>query len=654
VTAGWRWNSTINSYWLASIGPFEEGESVRYTPHVTDHVRQAGGATYEFAVGPKIYISLMWHHHQPQYRLLDPRSSAKPEQCRWPWVRLHALRDYYSMAALIAERPALHATFNLTPSLLGQLEGYVSGGATDRALELTLRDAESLSETERREVLATFFDADWHHQIFPHQRYRELFERRTRGEPFAIRDLRDLQMWFSLAWFGEEFRTSEVLLATGELCSVRRFVEQQCGFSASDIADMVVEQRRVLSAVIPLHRLLQDRGQVELSTSPYYHPILPLLIDTDDASLDRADGTLPDRFAWPEDAAAQVDQACRAYRGWFGRDPRGMWPAEGAVSQRSVPIYCSGSFSWIASDRGVLARSGRWGYETSRPDVSCQARRASQGDAQIAVFFRDTELSDAIGFRYASYAAPELAVADFIDQVRRRFIAAFDGEGDRILTVILDGENAWGSYAGDGRAFLRALYQKLDELRAEIRTVTFAEWLLGNPSRGVRAHPMDTLEGVHDLFTGSWIDEVGSAPGVDLGTWIGEPEENRAWRLLGRTRSWLAERGAAAATSPQALASVYAAEGSDWFWWYGADQDSGQDEAFDQLFREHLASAYRAMGAEPPTALAEAIVHPGVLWTFVEPVHRVPRERRLVFRTICPAPCAGPWMTALKASGPSS
>jgi alpha-amylase/alpha-mannosidase (GH57 family) len=639
IQARWVRNDGENSYWVASLGPFAEGDEVRYTPQAGDGRQEVAGTTSQFRVGPKIYLSLLWHHHQPIYRLpASPGSSGSNggERYTTPWVRLHALRDYHSMAALIAEQPDLHATINFTPSLLAQLDGYVRRGATDRALELTLRDAEALSPLDRQDVLATFFDADWHHQVFPHARYRELFEMRASGLHFSSQDVRDLQMWFNLAWFGSEFRTGEVQVASGEVCSVRRFVQQGCGFSIRDIWAMLDEQNRILRAIVPFHARLQERGQLEVSTSPQCHPILPLLIDTDEASVDRPGATLPARFAWPEDAEAHVKSALHAYRGWFGRDPRGMWPAEGAVSQRCIPLFAGAGLAWLATDRGVLARSGRWGYEAHRADVLCQARRAATGDARLAMFFRDTELSDGIGFRYAGYSDPERAAADFVEQVRSRFIARFEGDDDRILTVILDGENAWGSYPDDGRPFLRALYRQLAQLHSELRTVTFAEWLEGNPTRGVRPHPVDGLEPVSELFTGSWIDEAGSTPGVDLGTWIGEPEENRAWELLGDARRWLAERGATAENAPEAFAALYAAEGSDWFWWYGTDQESASDESFDQLFRGHLQSVYRALGAEPPAILDVPLVSPAALWTFVKPIRNLPSGARLAIRTQCP------------------
>lgn len=261
-----------------------------------------------------------------------------------PWVRLHAIRDYYSMAALVAEHPALHLTINLTPALLWQIEDYTEHDATDRALDLTLKSAETLTAEERAFVLANFFDAHWHNQIFPHPRYKELFAQRREGKSFTAQDLSDLQMWFNLAWFGQEFRETDVTLMTGEVVAVRRFVEQARNFSQSDVEAMVAEQYKIMRAVILLHRQLQDQGQIEVATTPFFYPILPLLVDTDQATIDRPGATHPRRFAHPEDAEAQVRLAAEAYRRWFGRAPRGMWPSEGAISQAALPLFTA---SWI-------------------------------------------------------------------------------------------------------------------------------------------------------------------------------------------------------------------------------------------------------------------------------------------------------------------
>ena len=489
-----------------------------------------------------------------------------------------------------------------------------------------------MTTEERERVLASFFEADWHHQIFPHARYRNLFLQRREGKSFDDQDLFDLQMWFNLAWFGKEFREGEVALPTGEVASVRQFVERGSGFTATDVVAMVDEQYKILRAVVPMHRALQERGQLEVSTTPFSHPILPLLVDTDRATIDRPGARHPRRFSHPEDAEAQVRLAIDLYERHFGGKPRGMWPAEGAVAQFVVPTFARNGVKWIASDQGVLARSGRWGYRADEPDVLCQPYRAEEGDQAVSIFFRDTALSDAIGFRYSSYADPAQAAGDFLRDIKDRFAAT---DQDRLLTIALDGENAWGAYRDDARPFLHALYGML-EGEDTVETVTFSEYLDGDPDRGIRPHPLVTQTKVFDLFTGSWIDENGSAPGVDLGTWIGEPEENLAWDLLGSTRDFLTRVGATEESAPAAFLALYMAEGSDWFWWFGDDQDSGRDDEFDDLFRAHLKNVYRSLAVEPPRELDLHVVPHVATWTFVQPVKSVFQGDRLRVLTNCP------------------
>jgi alpha-amylase/alpha-mannosidase (GH57 family) len=283
----------------------------------------------------------------------------------------------------------------------------------------------------------------------------------------------------------------------------------------------------------------------------------------------------------------------------------------------------------------VLARSGRWGYRTGDPDVLCRPYRAEEEGRAVSVFFRDTALSDAIGFRYHAHEEPAQAAREFLEEIRHRFARGARREGDRVLTVVLDGENAWGAYRDDARPFLHALYGLLEE-ETEIETVTFSEYLDGAPERALLAHPPEEQPRVHDLFTGSWIDENGSAPGVDLGTWIGEEEENQGWELLGAARAALERIGATPEGAPAAFDALYAAEGSDWFWWLGADQESGNDGEFDALFRAHLGSVYRRVGLDPPVTLERHIVPRVAVWTFTWPIDRVQAGDRLVIRTHCP------------------
>jgi alpha-amylase/alpha-mannosidase (GH57 family) len=630
----WNFNREGNSYWYINIGPFGDGDQVEYRLGGMAPSGNAKTKLFAFRVRPKIHLTILWHQHQPMYKNLVAKQQRGAY--RFPWVRLHALRDYYAMAALLERYPQVHLTINLTPVLLMQLEDYAERGVTDRALDLTLAPAQQLSAVQREELLETFFEADWHTQIYPWPRYRELFEQRLNGKTFTPEDLTDLQMWFNLVWFAPEFQEGDVQLPDGSVISVRGLIEKNSGYTQREIADMAQLQRKILTNVVTIHRDLQDRGQLEIATTPFYHPILPLIADTDQATIDRPGAVHPTRFARPEDAAVQVQRAAEFYRERFGRAPHGMWPAEGAVGQTVVSLFADAGIHWIATDRGVLERSGRYGYNVQDPNVLSKAYRAEDESGRgVAVFFRDTELSDRIGFHYQRYADAHVAAADFLRTVKERFAWRVDDPENRIVTVALDGENPWGAYPQQGRPFLHALYAAL-AADPEIRTVTFREYLEGNAARRVPAHPPATLTKVYDLFHASWIDENGSLPGNDLGTWIGESEENRAWDLLRQTRDDLDGFRLTARTHPPVFDSLYAAEGSDWFWWFGEDQASDSDADFDDLFRMHLKNVYRAAAQRAPARLDGHIVPHAPIWTFVKPVGSIQTGDRLIVRTNCP------------------
>jgi putative CocE/NonD family hydrolase len=636
--ARWVENRGPNSYWQAQLGPFPRGTKVSYQTHGTSNQSLTTGPSSAFRVGPKLYLALLWHQHQPVYR--DASSPSPRGSHLHPWVRLHATRDYYGMASLVAQHPGVQLTINLTPSLLWQLEDLARHGATDHPWELSLKPPSRLSPRERDLLLQTFFDADHRRQIAVHPRYAQLLARKKSGASLDDQEARDLQMWFNLAWFAHEFRQGEVRLVTGELASVRDLVAKGQRFDDRDFDRLHDETLKILQAVVPIHRTLQEEGQIEVSTSPFFHPILPLLIDTDRATLDRPGTSLPTRFAHPEDAEAQVRSAVDYYRELFRRRPRGMWPAEGAVSQLAIPFFAQHRLRWIATDRGVLKRSGRHGYQVDDPDVLCRPYRAAEGNHQISVFFRDTRLSDDIGF-VLHQLPPAEAARLFLQRIKDRFVGRLRTTEDRVLSVVVDGENAWGAYPDDGRPFLHALYTALED-DPEIETTSFAGYIEGSPERSP-PHPLREQQQVHDLYTGSWIDEAGSRPGVDLGTWIGEHEENTAWELLAQAREFLDQQRATPASAPEAFHALYAAEGSDWFWWFGDDQDSGRDSQFDELFRMHLRQVYRSLGADPPPRLDEPIVPRVYVWEYGTPGCMAPPGHAIAVRTQAPGSLSFRW-----------
>ena len=526
-------------------------------------------------------LAIVWHMHQPVYR--DPRSG----EFILPWVRLHASRAYYDMARALEPHPEAKVHVNLVPSLLDQLDGYAKGTARDRWLELTERPATDLELVERELVWSRFFMVDWDTEINRLPRYRELLLRR--GADLARVDLprlarestpeelRDLQVLFNLAWTGFALRAEDPAL--------RELLARGRGFREEDKRPVLAAQQRAAQAVVPLFRALEERGQIELTTTPYYHPILPLLIDSDCARQGLPSAHLPTRFQHPEDARLQIALARDAHAARFGRRPTGMWPAEGGVSEEAAALFAEAGVTWIASDEGVLLRSLS---EPARTAIH-MPYRLETARGPIDLVFRDRGLSDLIGFTYAKQA-PETAVANLLGHLRE-IDAASSGER-RLVSIILDGENPWEHYPESGREFLDRLYGALTAADSPARTARLSQALPEH--RPVR---------LSRLHAGSWID-------ANFRIWIGHPEDVQGWEALGKVRRALAEaegRGLSADRLKRAGEALLMAEGSDWFWWYGDDFTTENAAEFDSLFRGYLAVACEALGIPIPPEIAGPI-----------------------------------------------
>jgi len=573
-----------------------------------------GGKVYEPVVdemdllGTKLYVAIVWHQHQPNY-LSDLETGEYAE----PWVRMHCIKDYYDMVSILAEYPELKFTVNLTPVLLTQIEnviaGYDGGTGTDEYLRMTLQDAATLSLDDKVYLLTHFFNAHWDNMIGVWPRYQALKDMKggdTRPEleaaatNFTEQDWRDLQMWFNLAWFDPDFQEGDVALPDGNTVTVKHLIEKGEGFTEQEKAEVVETQIAIMRNVVAVHREARDRGQLEVITTPFYHPILPLIYDTDLARVAMPSTPLPEhRFSYPSDAEAQVEMAADYYRELFGDSPRGLWPAEGAVAQEIVGTVARGGFSWMASDDQVLQKSLGAPYLSTRQKYQMYWAEDEATGSRVAMIFRDHRLSDDIGFNFGKMDGVDAAnsMMRSLYSIHKQLA---DDETAYVVPIILDGENAWEWFRHDGKEFFHSWYDQLS--RAEfLETTTVEGFLAEHP-------PTETLP---NLWAGSWISE-------NFATWIGEDEENRAWDYLSRVRSHLlpgADLEAAGAESSErqeafdrAYQQVLAAEGSDWFWWYGADQSSSLEGTFDEIFRGMLSNVYTVMGEEAPAFLSEPVL----------------------------------------------
>jgi alpha-amylase/alpha-mannosidase (GH57 family) len=510
-------------------------------------------------------LCFLWHMHQPFYK--DLWSG----EYKLPWTRLHALKDYAGMVRILGEFPQIHQTFNLVPCMVAQIEEYANGTASDPFLDCAVARAEDLSEAQRNFVLKYFFQANVWRLIHRYPRYKELLEQRERNAPFTAQDIRDLQIWNQLVWFDED-----VLARDLELIEL---IRKGRNFSPVDQAVMARRQRECLTEVLPVYREFAARGQIEISTTPFYHPILPLICDSDIGAVSHPGLPLPPRFRYPEDARVQLARARSYIYDKFGVAPVGLWPSEGSVSDEALAIAAGCGFTWAASDNGVLARTLNRDAGT---DATYQAYMWRENGHGMRMIFRDHYLSDLIGFEYSRMDAAH-AASHFLDRIRQN-----TGGRPALVPIILDGENAWEWYEANGRPFLRELYRRIAEA-PDLEALTVSEAL-----EKFEAQPL------RGIFPGSWIN-------ANFDIWIGAEEDNRAWELLRDARRAHEEHiNVSEAARDLAYEELLIAEGSDWNWWYGPEHGSDNRVEFDQLYRDHLANVYRALGLVPP----EALFHP--------------------------------------------
>ena len=509
-------------------------------------------------------LCFLWHMHQPFYK--DLLSG----EYKLPWTRLHALKDYAGMVEILAEFPKIHQTFNLVPSMVCQIEEYASGKASDPFLDCALARAEDLTEAQRNFVLKYFFQANVEHLIHRYARYRELYEKRDR---FSAQDLRDLQVLSQLVWFDED------LLARDR--ELQQLVRKGQNFSLDDQRVMGRKQRESLARVLPVYRQYSAAAQIEISTTPFYHPILPLICDSNLGAVSHPGLPLPSRFSYPQDAREQLERARTYMLEKLGVAPAGLWPSEGSVSDEALALAADCGFTWAASDNGVLSR-------TLDRDAGCDVTYRSylwrQKGREMRLLFRDHYLSDLIGFEYARMT-PADAAAHFLDRIRE------NAKGfDALVPIVLDGENAWEWYEANGRPFLRELYRRISDDPA-LQALTVSEALAR-----FEAQPLD------HIFPGSWIN-------ANFDIWIGAEEDNLAWELLLAARqAYDQAHDVPEAARRLAYDELLIAEGSDWNWWYGPEHGSDNRPEFDQLYRDHLSNVYHSLGLALPEALSRPIL----------------------------------------------
>jgi alpha-amylase/alpha-mannosidase (GH57 family) len=540
-------------------------------------------------------VVLMWHMHQPEYR--DLRTGV----VHLPWTYLHAIKDYVDMAAHLEAVPKARAVVNFAPILLEQIEDYIEqitayldghGAVHDPVLAQLAEPALPGNQQARLRLIRDCLRANRERMIDRFEPYRRLatmadwYEEHPQSLIYASNQfLADLLVWYHLSWMAESVQRGDPRIA--------RLQEKAFNFTLHDRRELLLIIQQQLQSVVPRYKALAERGQVELCMSPYAHPIIPLLLDMESAREAMPEAHLPVTTRYPGGAARaqwHIEHGLQTFERVFGIRPAGLWPSEGGVSQEALELFASNGFRWLASGGTVLQNSH---------DVhsrSCSHRIYRFGTAPIDCVFRDDGLSDMIGFSYSSWHAED-AVANLIGHMENIATVCPDRD-DCLITIILDGENAWEYYPENGYHFLSLLYSQLAE-HPQLKLSTMEEFLAD-----------DSHQPSHEerLVAGSWVYGTFS-------TWIGDRDKNRAWELLVEAKNTFDEQLATGKLSPETIAEaerqLAICEGSDWFWWFGDYNPSSTVGQFDQLYRMHLANLYLLLNVEAPSYLSEVISRGG-------------------------------------------
>ena len=533
----------------------------------------------------KLSIAFYWHMHQPVYQL-SPDSDYL-----MAWVRLHAVKDYLDIVTKADKFKKLKLNINLVPVLLDAFIDYGENNAHDLHSRLTVTPVEQLNDDDKEFILNNFFDANYKTMIYPYPEYNRLFQKRQIKEEvdvneFSLQEYSDLMALFNLVWFDPEY--------INEYPIIKKLLKKGKNYSYKDRIQIIETQRDIIRKIIPTYKQLVKSKKIEITTSPYYHPILPILLDINSADLGESD-KLPEDLKMGPDAQLQTKLAINRIKELIGVKPKGIWPSEHCVSPETLDMLREAGVEWTISDEGILADS-----------IGCEFVRDFKGHIKepyhlvksyeykngLKMVFRNSMISNLISFEYPNFDSV-LAAKDLYERIKVLQSKLLSSPDERhLLTIAMDGENCWENYPQDGNIFLDTLY-KLIEDDNSLETVLISDYL-----KQEKHHKI-----LNKIQSGSWINR-------NFKLWIDEPTKDQAWQYLKNVRDDLCNYIRKNPYDPnieEARTELFICEGSDWFWWYGEPNDSGRDSIFDYLFREHLKNIYTYLGLPAPKYLDNPI-----------------------------------------------
>jgi len=538
----------------------------------------------------KLNIAFIWHFHQPIYQ------ESYSEDFLMPWVRLHCSKDYYDMLWRIENFKNIRLNFNISPVLVDSVERYLKG-IHDIHSRLLISDVEALSVEDKNFILQHFFDANYANMILKRPYYASLYNKRyskdnISPDAFDNQEYADIMANFTLCWIDKKF--------VEMFPSLQKLMDKERGYTLEDRLEIFNIQLEIFRKLPDLYRKYQSQHRIEISTNPFYHPILPLLLDINEDKYQYSENLPEKSKLMEEDAYEQTKKSLDKFEEFFGKRPNGIWLPEQCISKKAVKLLSDLGVKWTVADEGILANSIKKEFtrdfegNLEDPFDLCINYKLND-DTKTGIIFADSFFANLVGFGYGNYEG-EIAANDFYEKIKTiQNKLENSPKEEHLLTIAMDGENCWESYANDGEEFLNTLYS-LIENDPSLETVLVSDFL-------EKSEP-DVLE---DLASGSWINR-----NFDL--WIGEPTKNVAWLYLDKTRSKLEEAkerlisGAKNAKEKHAIEElidkakqeIFIAQGSDWFWWYGEPNESGNDHIFDYLFRAHLKNVYKILNEPHP------------------------------------------------------
>ncbi|MBQ3641120.1 hypothetical protein II906_04235 [bacterium] len=542
----------------------------------------------------ELSVAFVWHFHQPNYQV-------QPNGIRlMPWARLHAIKDYLDMLLLLDKFPKIKLNFSIVPALLDTIEDYANNNAHDIHSKLTVTPVEELSDDDKIFILNYFFDANYDTLIAPNPRYNELYAKRGSQKEinindFSLQEYADIMMLFNLVWFDPIWKDTYPEL--------KAFEKKGKNYTLKDRQILIELNRKIIKQIIPSFKKYQEKGRIEIITSPYNHPIMPILINPKDLKNPSLKYPMPDcKIALMVDLKEQIKLSIEKITETFGKPPKGIWPSEHCVSQKVLDVAANLGFEWVITDESVLSNSikkefvrdfrGCW---EDPYDVCSLYNYQTKTGKEINIVFRDSFLPKLISFEYPNRDS-EICANDMFERIKSVYDKLKNSPDEKhLLTIAMDGENSWSAYPKDGAIFLEKVYSLINDDKT-IKTVLLSDYVEANKEHSKL---------LKKVASGSWVNQ-------EFQLWIAEPTKNLAWKYLVQARNEFKEAEKTGELTKEQIKSIkselFAAEGSDWFWWYGEPNNSGQDHIFDFLFREHLRNIYLFMNKPIPEYLDTPLI----------------------------------------------